>query len=74
MRALLAFLDLPWDPKVLDNRGSAARREHIRTASYSQVSEPIYRRSAGRWQRYRRQMAPILPILEPWARRMGYEL
>ena len=74
MRALLAFLDLPWDPKVLDNRRSAARREHIRTASYSQVTEPIYRRSAGRWQRYRRQLAPILPILEPWARRMGYEL
>ena len=74
MRPLLEFLDLPWDPKVLDNRGSAAQREHIRTASYSQVTEPIYRRSAGRWQRYRRQMEPVLPILEPWAQRMGYEM
>jgi tetratricopeptide (TPR) repeat protein len=74
MRALLDFLDLPWDEKVLDNRSSAAKREHIRTASYSQVTEPIYRRSSGRWRRYRDQMAPVLPILAPWAERMGYEL
>lgn len=74
MRALLEFLGLPWDPRVLDNRASAAKREHIRTASYSQVTEPIYRRSAGRWQRYRSQLEPILPILRPWAERMGYEI
>jgi tetratricopeptide (TPR) repeat protein len=74
MRALLGFLDLPWDPKVLDNRGAAAKRDHIRTASYSQVTEPIYRRSAGRWQRYRAQLAPVLPLLAPWADRMGYAL
>src|SRR4051812_2185601 len=74
MRPLLDFLGLPWDEKVLDNRASAARRDHIRTASYSQVTEPIYRRAAGRWQRYRAQLAPILPILAPWADRMGYEL
>lgn len=74
MRALLEFLEIPWDEKVLDNRGAAARRDHIRTASYSQVTEPIYRRSAGRWQRYRRQMEPVLPILAPWAERMGYDI
>jgi hypothetical protein len=74
MRPLLAFLDIGWDPKVLDNEGSASRRAHIRTASYSQVTEPIYRRSAGRWTRYRDQMAPILPMLAPWAELMGYEL
>jgi tetratricopeptide (TPR) repeat protein len=74
MRPLLDFLDIPWDPKVLDNRGSAAKRDHIRTASYSQVTEPIYRRSAGRWERYRQHMAPVLPILAPWAERMGYPI
>jgi hypothetical protein len=74
MRGLLDFLHLPWNPDVLDNRASAARREHIRTASYSQVTEPIYRRAAGRWQRYRAQLEPVLPILAPWAERMGYEI
>lgn len=74
MRPLLAFLGLPWDPQVLDNRASAAKRDHIRTASYSQVTEPIYRRSKGRWQRYRSQLEPVLPILAPWAERMGYEI
>ncbi|MEA3036723.1 MAG: hypothetical protein QOH04_2495 [Sphingomonadales bacterium] len=74
MRPLLDFLGLAWDEKVLDNRASAARRDHIRTASYSQVTEPIYRRAAGRWQRYREQLAPVLPTLAPWVERMGYEL
>jgi hypothetical protein len=74
MRALLDYLGLAWDPRVLDNRASAARREHIATASYSQVTEPIYRRSAGRWTRYRAQMAPVLPVLAPWAERLGYRI
>ena len=74
MRALLAWLGLDWDERVLDNRASAARREHIATASYAQVTEPIYQRSAGRWRRYREEMAPVLPILAPWAERLGYKL
>lgn len=74
MRPLLAFLGREWDPSVLDNQASAARRDHIRTASYSQVGEPLYKRAAGRWERYRRQMEPVLPILAPWAERMGYDL
>ncbi|HEX8580414.1 MAG TPA: sulfotransferase [Allosphingosinicella sp.] len=74
MRPLLDFLELPWDPQVLDNRRSAAKRDHIRTASYSQVTEPIYRRAAGRWERYRTHLEPVLPILKPWAERMNYAL
>lgn len=74
MRPLLAFLGLPWDEKVLDNQGAAAERGHVRTASYSQVQEPIYKRAAGRWERYRDQLAPVLPILAPWCEKMGYQL
>lgn len=74
MRPLLGFLGLDWDPGVLDNRAAAAGRDYIRTASYAQVAEPIYRRAAGRWERYRDQLAPVLPILAPWAGRLGYEM
>jgi tetratricopeptide (TPR) repeat protein len=72
MRPLLEFLGLPWDEKVLDNQAAAASRGHVRTASYAQVTEPIYKRAAGRWERYRAQLEPILPILAPWAEKMGY--
>jgi tetratricopeptide (TPR) repeat protein len=74
MRALLDFLGLPWDERVLDNQAAASKRTHIATASYKQVTEPLYARSVGRWERYRAQMAPILPILAPWAERLGYSL
>ena len=74
MRPLLDFLGIGWDPKVLDNKAAAQGRDYIRTASYAQVAEPIYARAVGRWERYRDQLAPVLPILAPWAERMGYRL
>ena len=72
MRSLLEFLELPWNSDVIDNQASAAKRGQIRTASYAQVGQPIYRRSAGRWERYRAQLEPVLPVLARWAERMGY--
>jgi tetratricopeptide (TPR) repeat protein len=73
LRRLLDFLEIEWDPAVLDNQKAAAGRKHIRTASYAQVTEPIYNRASGRWQRYRSQLQPVFPILKRWADRMGYE-
>ena len=74
MRALAAFLGLDWTDSILDNRSTAQDRGFINTPSYAQVAEPLYDRSIGRWQRYREQMKPVLPILAPWAERMGYEI
>ena len=74
MRQLLGFLGRPWDPRVLDNEAAGNARDYIRTASYAQVGEPIYERAAGRWERYRAEMAPVLPLLAPWAEKMGYEM
>lgn len=74
LRPLLAFLGLEWRDDVLDHRRTAASRGLITTASYSQVTEPIYKRAAGRWKAYRRHMEQIIPVLEPWARRLGYSL
>jgi tetratricopeptide (TPR) repeat protein len=74
VRPLLDYLDLPWDPKMLDHRRTALGRGYVSTASYSQVTEPIYDRAAGRWRRYRRQLDPVLPVLAPWAEELGYEL
>ena len=74
MRALLAFLGLEWDERVLDHVATAEARRSISTPSYAQVVEPLYDRSIGRWKRYAEQMKPVLPILAPWARRLGYDV
>jgi tetratricopeptide (TPR) repeat protein len=74
MRPLLDYLGRPWDPELLDHRAAAARREHIATASYAQVTEPLYARAVGRWTRYRKHLEPVLPSLAPWAERFGYEM
>jgi tetratricopeptide (TPR) repeat protein len=71
---LFEFLDLDWHDGVLDHRETAATRGIISTASYAQVTEPLYKRAAGRWQRYRKHLEPVLPVLAPWAERYGYEI
>lgn len=74
MRSLLAFLGLNWRDDVLDNQASAARRGAVRTASYAQIGQPLYARAVGRWERYRKQLSPILPVLQPWIAKLDYEI
>jgi hypothetical protein len=70
-RRLLAFLGLAWEPAVLEFQ-KTARSRRINTPSYSQVAEPIYTRAKERWRRYETQLAPVLPVLEPFVKRFGY--
>lgn len=74
LRPLFDFLGLGWRDEVLDHQRTAASRGLITTASYSQVTEPIYKRAAGRWERYRRHLEPVLPTLAPWVEKFGYSL
>lgn len=73
-RAALAYIGAPFDPHLLDTVSASRARGPVRTASYAQITEPIYRRSVERWRCYRAQLAPVLPILRPWVERMGYDL
>lgn len=74
LRKLFDFLCLDWHDAVLDHQETALKRGRIKTASYAQVVEPIYTRSAGRWHKYRKHLEPVLPLLAPWAEKFGYEL
>lgn len=74
LRPLFEFLGLDWEEQALDHQATARGRGHIKTASYAQVVEPIYKRSAGRWQNYRKHLEPIIPILKPWIDKFGYEV
>lgn len=72
LRKLFDFLELDWHDSVLDHQKTARERGRVKTASYAQVVEPIYTRSAGRWVNYRKHLEPVIPILEPWIRKFGY--
>lgn len=72
LRPLIAFLGLDWREDLLDHRSTARARGAISTPSYDQVAQPLTRAPAGRWKRYEKQLEPVLPILLPWAERLGY--
>jgi tetratricopeptide (TPR) repeat protein len=74
LRSLFNFLELDWHDAVLDHQTTALGRGRIKTASYAQVVEPIYQRSAGRWQNYRKHLEPIFPMVRPWVEKFGYSL
>jgi len=74
LRRLFDFLGMDWHDAVLDHQSTALSRGRIKTASYAQVAEPLYKRSAGRWQNYRKHLEPIFPVLRPWVEKFGYSL
>jgi hypothetical protein len=51
----------------------ARNKQFISTPSYAQVTEALYRKRVGRWEAYREQFTPVLPVLQPWLDRLGYE-
>lgn len=74
LKPLIEGLGLQWNEQVLDHEGTAKKRGIITTASYAQVTQPIYLEAAGRWERYRDHLEAILPVLRPWAEKFGYGL
>lgn len=69
---LLRFLGLAWDDNLRNYQKTALDRSSIHTPSYSQVVQPLYTQASGRWTNYRKQMEPVLPVLEPWITSFGY--
>ena len=56
LRRLLPALGLDWHDDCL----SPERRENtVKTASYWQVRQPLYRTASGRWRNYRHQLEPL---------------
>jgi tetratricopeptide (TPR) repeat protein len=58
-RRIVEFLGLPWDDRCLSfyslDRG-------VRTASYWQVRQKIYKSSVGRWRNYEKFIGPLLEL------------
>ena len=70
-RERASFLGLTWQDSMRDF-AARARTQSITTPSSAQVIQGLNREGIGHWRRYREQLAPILPILQPWVERFGY--
>jgi len=60
-RALMAYLGLPWDDKVLSFHETD---RPVRTASAAQVRQPMYQGSVDLWKRYGDRLKPLLDKLQ----------
>ncbi|NOW45526.1 tetratricopeptide (TPR) repeat protein [Novosphingobium sp. SG751A] len=72
LRPLFDWLGLNWPEGGVDHREAARARGTVITASYAQVTEPIYTRASGRWRRYEAHLAPVAARLAGWIERFGY--
>jgi hypothetical protein len=61
-RRLVAWCGLEWEPACLRFHES---RRPVRTASVTQVRQPIYKRSVARWRHYEQDLGPLFALLAP---------
>jgi hypothetical protein len=71
-RKTLDFLGVPWDARVLAF-DQHARQKGVRSPTYADVTQPVYKRARGRWHHYRKYLEPHLEKLEPFVKAFGYE-
>jgi tetratricopeptide (TPR) repeat protein len=64
-RRILDYCGLEWDPRVLEFHRT---ERPVKTASSSQVRQPIYSSSVARWRNYERFLGPLLDELGALAR------
>lgn len=72
VREIAEFLRLPWHDGMLAPAEHARAKGYISTPSYSQVVQPVNQKAVGRWRAYERQLAPIIPRLQPYLQRWDY--
>lgn len=60
-RKMLDFVGVEWDPACLAFHES---KRAVRTASLSQVRQPVYKRSVQRWKNYEQALKPIFDIID----------
>jgi tetratricopeptide (TPR) repeat protein len=71
MQSLCAFLGIEWTAQMRDFALRTRERAHA-TPSTAQLARGLDASGVGGWRRYAAQLAPVLPLLEPWVRRFGY--
>jgi tetratricopeptide (TPR) repeat protein len=69
LRALVSFLELPWEPAMLSPAARARARGFISTPSYTQVIQPVSSQAVGRWRNYEPHLREVMPTLAPYLER-----
>ena len=72
LETLCRFLGIDVDPAMRDVAATASRRD-VRTPSARQIRDGLNASGVAYWTHYRRHLEAILPTLEPWALKFGYE-
>ena len=70
-RKVTDFLGLTWQESQAQFHEKNGKNQ-IYAPTYHDASQPVYARSVSRWKSYERHLAPVLPILEPYCRQLGY--
>jgi len=65
------FLGLGWHEQQ-SRYHETARRKFLFAPTYHDVTQPVYRRAMGRWERYADALEPLQARLEPYCRMFGY--
>ena len=65
------FLGLTWHPDQ-GRYYETARRKVLFAPTYHDVTQPVYKRAVGRWERYPEALEPIQSRLAPYCRAFGY--
>jgi tetratricopeptide (TPR) repeat protein len=72
-QAVCRFLNLSYTPAMLEFAARTRDRD-ISTPSGAQLARGLSPEGAGQWRNYRAQLAPVLPVLAPFAEAFGYPL
>ena len=70
-RKVTEFLGLAWHPDQV-RFYETARRKVLFAPTYHDVTQPVYQRAVGRWERYAEALEPIQASLAPYCRAFGY--
>jgi tetratricopeptide (TPR) repeat protein len=71
VRAVCDFLGIGWTD-TMRNFNKLAPAVDLRSPSATQVRRPLYGQAVAQWRNYEEQLAPMLPILQPWVEKFGY--
>ena len=71
MKRICDFIGLTWDPAMGDFALRTKNRP-VLTPSTAQLVRGLNTEGLGHWHRYQAQLAPVLPLLEPWIKRFYY--